>query len=160
MTGATGVTFTLVTIVWNPYSESTAGTALSAIISKEISISSRGTKFEQPVPPSSASEGGPDKPIFIPMGKQGETVKLTAYLKSSTNFALWKPISQGNLLYVSASEYEELPVGSYWWVDANTITRKGGMAAASMTGTLTGLWNHELSVIKSYRTGDGKTVRS
>ncbi|HPS39895.1 MAG TPA: hypothetical protein PL124_10815 [Candidatus Cloacimonadota bacterium] len=156
MTGPIGVSFKKVTIVWDPYSETMAATALSAIFSKEISKASRGTKFEYPIPPGASNTADANKPIFYPMGKQGETVKLTAYIKTSENFALWDPIVQGDLLYVYASEYEELPASSYWWVDANTISRKGGMAAADMTGAKTGLWNHELTVIRSYRKGDQK----
>lgn len=154
---ATGITFKLVAITWNPYAE-TLSTTLSALISKEMSHASRGTKLEQAVPPAAPEIAEADKPIFYPMGRQGETIKLTGYCKTSTNFALWKPIVQGNLLYVNASEYEELPAGTYWWVDANTLSRKGGMAAADMTGAATGLWNHELTVIRSYRKGD-QTVR-
>jgi hypothetical protein len=158
MTGPTGVSFKLVTIVWKPYSETPAGTALPAVLAKEMSKSSRGTKFEQPVPPAMSNSSDADKPIFYPMGRQGETVKLSGYVKTATNFALWDPIVQGNLLCVSASEYEELPANSYWWVDANTLSRKGGMSAGDMTGAKTGLWNHELTVIRSYRKGD-QTVR-
>lgn len=154
---ATGVTFGLVPITWSPYSEGTP-VSRSAVISKEISIASRGTKIEQPVPPAASDSAEANKPIYYPMGIQGDVVKMTAYIKGPTNYALWKPVVQGNLLYVSSSEYEELPVASYWWVETNTISRKGGMAAASNTGTLVGLWNHELSIIRSYRKGD-QTVR-
>jgi hypothetical protein len=156
---ATGVTFKKVTIVWDPYSETISSTSLSAILAKETTKASRGSKYEQPIPPAASNVADANKPVFYPMGRQGETVKLVAYIKGSTNFALWDAIVQGDLLYVSASEYEELPVGSYWWVDANTTSRKGGMAAADMTGTKVGLWNHEITVIRSYRKGD-QTVRA
>ena len=162
---ATGVTFKLVNITWGSrgppvvaYSES-IGTARSAIIAKDISKASRGTKIEQPVPPA-ASGLQSDKPIFFPMGQQGVSVKLTSYIKSAVNFALWDPIVQGNLLYIdtAGSEYAELPPLSYWWVDQNTISRKGGMTAYDPVAVSTGLWNHELVVIRSWRKGD-QTLR-
>jgi len=155
---ATGVVFNKVTITWSPYSEST-GSALPAFISRELSFASRGTKLEIAIPPAAGNSAEADKPVFYPMGRQGETIKLTGYLKTSANFALWRPIVQGNLLYVSSSEYEEMPSGTYWWVDANTISRKGGMVAADALGLKTGFWNHELTIIKSYRKGD-QTVRT
>jgi hypothetical protein len=144
---ATGVTFKAVSISWSPTYSETIGSALPALVSKDMSRAVRGTKTSTPIPPM-----GGGVPMFLPMGSEAPTVKFSGILKGESNFNIWKAIKQGDLLYVYASEYAELATDEirYWWVDQPTFTRKGGYIDR---------WDYELTVIQSLRKGD-QTVRT
>ena len=92
---------------------------------------------------------------YFPKGDDAPKVKINCKLYGpnvpgkTDNATAWQhtSISTGvfanTLLKATASEYLEIPVNSYWWVDSNTIKRSGGTF---------NIFEMELGLIRSFYT--------
>lgn len=142
---AIGITFRIYTI--SAAGVETASTTLPAIFAKDISTSTQAVKIAQPIPGR--------REYYFPKGDESPKAKINARIYGSDvpgrtdQITLWKHTDKdtgvfGNtLLKVSASEYTEFPVGSYWWVDSITIKRSGGYY---------NIFEMELALTRSFRT--------
>ena len=94
-----GVTFRKVTVAEN--GSETLSTTLPTISPNTISRSTRAKKYATAIPD--------ERPIWIPLGSEGPTVKSKSKLHSSADYASWDSIQSCDLLYVSTSTLSELP---------------------------------------------------
>lgn len=131
-----GVTFRLVKVAENG-SESLS-TTLPTISPNTISRSTRAKKYATAIPD--------DRPIWIPLGSEGPTVKSKSKLHSSADYASWDSIQSCDLLYVSTSTLSEFPSGSYWWVDQLDINREAGWV---------NLWILDMTLERSWYNSQG-----
>ena len=146
---ATGVTFQIYTL--SAAGVETASTVLPAIYAKDIATGTMSVKIAQAIPGRRA--------YYFPKGDDAPTVKFNARLYGSgfpdgrpdqaTNWMTytyssgWVGPFANTLLKVTASEYTELPVNSYWWIDTKTTKRAGGYY---------GIYEMELGLIRSFYT--------
>ena len=135
-----GVTFKLIAVSENG-SESQS-TTLPTISPNTVSRSTRAKKY--------ATARPNNKPIWIPLGSEGPTVKSKSKLHSSADYTSWDSIQSCDLLYVSVTTLSEFPSGSYWWVDQLDISREGGWIS---------LWILDLTLERSWllQNGDLRT---
>jgi len=131
-----GVTFRKVTIAEN--GSETLSTTLPTISPNTISRSTRAKKYATAIPDK--------RPIWIPLGSEGPTVKSKSKLHSSADYASWDSIQSCDLLYVSTSTLSEFPSGSYWWVDQLDISREGGWVS---------LWILDMTLERSWYNSQG-----
>lgn len=131
-----GVTFRLVAVAENG-SESLS-TTLPAISPNTISRSTRAKKYATAIPNQ--------RPIWIPLGSEGPTVKSKSKLHSSADYTSWDSIQSCDLLYVSISTLSEFPSGSYWRVDQLDINREGGWVS---------LWILDMTLERSWYNSQG-----
>ena len=131
-----GVTFRLVAVAEN--GSETLSTTLPTISPNTISRSTRAKKYATAIPD--------DRPIWIPLGSEGPTVKSKSKLHSSADYASWDSIQSCDLLYVSTSTLSEFPSGSYWWVDQLDINREGGWV---------NLWILDMTLERSWYNSQG-----
>ena len=131
-----GVTFRLVKVAEN--GSETLSTTLPTISPNTISRSTRAKKYATAIPDK--------RPIWIPLGSEGPTVKSKSKLHSSADYASWDSIQSCDLLYVSSSTLSEFPSGSYWWVDQLDISREGGWV---------NLWILDMTLERSWYNSQG-----
>lgn len=131
-----GVTFRLVKVAEN--GSETLSTTLPTISPNTISRSTRAKKYATAIPD--------DRPIWIPLGSEGPTVKSKSKLRSSADYASWDRIQSCDLLYVSSSTLSEFPSGSYWWVDQLDISREAGWV---------NLWILDMTLERSWYNSQG-----
>ena len=131
-----GVTFRLVKVAEN--GSETLSTTLPTISPNTISRSTRAKKYATAIPD--------ERPIWIPLGSEGPTVKSKSKLHSSADYASWDSIQSCDLLYVSTSTLSEFPSGSYWWVDQLDISREGGWV---------NLWILDMTLERSWYNSQG-----
>jgi len=131
-----GVTFRLVKVAEN--GSETLSTTLPTISPNTISRSTRAKKYATAIPNK--------RPIWIPLGSEGPTVKSKSKLHSSADYASWDSIQSCDLLYVSTSTLSEFPSGSYWWVDQLDISREGGWV---------NLWILDMTLERSWYNSQG-----
>lgn len=131
-----GVTFRLVKVAEN--GSETLSTTLPAISPNTISRSTRAKKY--------ATAIRDKRPIWIPLGSEGPTVKSKSKLHSSADYTSWDAVQSNNLLYVSATTLSEFPPGSYWWVDQLDISREGGWV---------NLWILDMTLERSWYNSQG-----
>ena len=131
-----GVTFRLVKVAEN--GSETLSTTLPTISPNTISRSTRAKKYATAIPD--------DRPIWIPLGSEGPTVKSKSKLHSSADYTSWDSIQSCDLLYVSSSTLSEFPSGSYWWVDQLDISREGGWV---------NLWILDMTLERSWYNSQG-----
>jgi len=131
-----GVTFRLVKVAEN--GSETLSTTLPTISPNTISRSTRAKKYATAIPD--------DRPIWIPLGSEGPTVKSKSKLHSSADYASWDSIQSCDLLYVSTSTLSEFPSGSYWWVDQLDISREAGWV---------NLWILDMTLERSWYNSQG-----
>lgn len=131
-----GVTFRLVAVAENG-SESLS-TILPAISPNTISRSTRAKKY--------ATAIRDKRPIWIPLGSEGPTVKSKSKLHSSADYTSWDAVQSNDLLYVSATTLSEFPSGSYWRVDQLDINREGGWVS---------LWILDMTLERSWYNSQG-----
>ena len=131
-----GVTFRLVKVAEN--GSETLSTTLPTISPNTISRSTRAKKYATAIPD--------ERPIWIPLGSEGPTVKSKSKLHSSADYASWDSIQSCDLLYVSSSTLSEFPSGSYWWVDQLDISREAGWV---------NLWILDMTLERSWYNSQG-----
>ena len=131
-----GVTFRLVKVAEN--GSETLSTTLPTISPNTISRSTRAKKYATAIPD--------DRPIWIPLGSEGPTVKSKSKLHSSADYTSWDAVQSNDLLYVSTSTLSEFPSGSYWWVDQLDISREGGWVS---------LWILDMTLERSWYNSQG-----
>ena len=131
-----GVTFRLVKVAEN--GSETLSTTLPTISPNTISRSTRAKKYATAIPDK--------RPIWIPLGSEGPTVKSKSKLHSSADYASWDSIQSCDLLYVSSSTLSEFPSGSYWWVDQLDISREAGWV---------NLWILDMTLERSWYNSQG-----
>jgi hypothetical protein len=131
-----GVTFRLVKVAEN--GSETLSTTLPAISPNTISRSTRAKKYATAIPDK--------RPIWIPLGSEGPTVKSKSKLHSSADYTSWDAVQSNDLLYVSTSTLNEFPSGSYWWVDQLDISREGGWV---------NLWILDMTLERSWYNSQG-----
>lgn len=131
-----GVTFRLVKVAEN--GSETLSTTLPAISPNTISRSTRAKKY--------ATAVRDKRPIWIPLGSEGPTVKSKSKLHSSADYTSWDAVQSNDLLYVSATTLNEFPSGSYWWVDQLDISREGGWVS---------LWILDMTLERSWYNSQG-----
>ena len=131
-----GVTFRLVAVSEN--GSETLSTTLPAISPNTISRSTRAKKY--------ATAIRDKRPIWIPLGSEGPTVKSKSKLHSSADYTSWDAVQSNDLLYVSATTLNEFPSGSYWWVDQLDISREGGWVS---------LWILDMTLERSWYNSQG-----
>ena len=131
-----GVTFRLVKVAEN--GSETLSTTLPAISPNTISRSTRAKKY--------ATAIRDKRPIWIPLGSEGPTVKSKSKLHSSADYTSWDAVQSNDLLYVSATTLNEFPSGSYWWVDQLDISREGGWV---------NLWVLDMTLERSWYNSQG-----
>ena len=131
-----GVTFRLVKVAEN--GSETLSTTLPTISPNTISRSTRAKKYATAIPNK--------RPIWIPLGSEGPTVKSKSKLHSSADYASWDSIQSCDLLYVSTSTLSEFPSGSYWWVDQLDISREAGWV---------NLWILDMTLERSWYNSQG-----
>lgn len=131
-----GVTFRLVKVAEN--GSETLSTTLPAISPNTISRSTRAKKY--------ATAIRDKRPIWIPLGSEGPTVKSKSKLHSSADYTSWDAVQSNDLLYVSATTLSEFPSGSYWWVDQLDISREGGWVS---------LWILDMTLERSWYNSQG-----
>lgn len=131
-----GVTFRLVKVAEN--GSETLSTTLPTISPNTISRSTRAKKYATAIPD--------DRPIWIPLGSEGPTVKSKSKLHSSADYTSWDSIQSCDLLYVSSSTLSEFPSGSYWWVDQLDISREAGWV---------NLWILDMTLERSWYNSQG-----
>lgn len=131
-----GVTFRLVAVSEN--GSETLSTTLPAISPNTISRSTRAKKYATAIPDK--------RPIWIPLGSEGPTVKSKSKLHSSADYTSWDAVQSNDLLYVSTSTLNEFPSGSYWWVDQLDISREGGWV---------NLWILDMTLERSWYNSQG-----
>ena len=131
-----GVTFRLVKVAEN--GSETLSTTLPTISPNTISRSTRAKKYATAIPD--------DRPIWIPLGSEGPTVKSKSKLHSSADYTSWDAIQSNDLLYVSTTTLSEFPSGSYWWVDQLDISREGGWV---------NLWILDMTLERSWYNSQG-----
>lgn len=131
-----GVTFRLVKVAEN--GSETLSTTLPAISPNTISRSTRAKKY--------ATAIRDKRPIWIPLGSEGPTVKSKSKLHSSADYTSWDAVQSNDLLYVSATTLNEFPSGSYWWVDQLDISREGGWV---------NLWILDMTLERSWYNSQG-----
>ena len=131
-----GVTFRLVAV--SESGSETLSTTLPAISPNTISRSTRAKKY--------ATAIRDKRPIWIPLGSEGPTVKSKSKLHSSADYTSWDAVQSNNLLYVSTSTLSEFPSGSYWWVDQLDISREGGWVS---------LWILDMTLERSWYNSQG-----
>lgn len=131
-----GVTFRLVKVAEN--GSETLSTTLPAISPNTISRSTRAKKYATAIPNQ--------RPIWIPLGSEGPTVKSKSKLHSSADYTSWDAVQSNDLLYVSATTLNEFPSGSYWWVDQLDISREGGWV---------NLWILDMTLERSWYNSQG-----
>ena len=130
------VTFRLVTVAEN--GSETLSTTLPAISPNTVSRSTRAKKYATAIPNQ--------RPIWIPLGSEGPTVKSKSKLHSSADYTSWDSIQSCDLLYVSSSTLSEFPSGSYWWVDQLDISREAGWV---------NLWILDMTLERSWYNSQG-----
>ncbi len=131
-----GVTFRLVEVAED--GSETLSTTLPAISPNTISRSTRAKKYATAIPDK--------RPIWIPLGSEGPTVKSKSKLHSSADYTSWDAVQSNDLLYVSATTLNEFPSGSYWWVDQLDISREGGWVS---------LWILDMTLERSWYNSQG-----
>jgi len=131
-----GVTFRKVTVAEN--GSETLSTTLPTISPNTVSRSTRAKKYATAIPDK--------RPIWIPLGSEGPTVKSKSKLHSSADYTSWDSIKSCDLLYVSTSTLSEFPSGSYWWVDQLDISREGGWVS---------LWILDMTLERSWYNSQG-----
>ena len=131
-----GVTFRLVKVAEN--GSETLSTTLPAISPNTVSRSTRAKKYATAIPDK--------RPIWIPLGSEGPTVKSKSKLHSSADYTSWDAVQSNDLLYVSTSTLNEFPSGSYWWVDQLDISREGGWV---------NLWILDMTLERSWYNSQG-----
>lgn len=131
-----GVTFRLVKVAEN--GSETLSTTLPAISPNTVSRSTRAKKYATAIPNQ--------RPIWIPLGSEGPTVKSKSRLHSSADYTSWDAVQSNDLLYVSATTLNEFPSGSYWWVDQLDISREGGWV---------NLWILDMTLERSWYNSQG-----
>jgi len=131
-----GVTFRLVKVAED--GSETLSTTLPAISPNTVSRSTRAKKYATAIPDK--------RPIWIPLGSEGPTVKSKSKLHSSADYTSWDAVQSNNLLYVSTSTLSEFPSGSYWWVDQLDISREGGWV---------NLWILDMTLERSWYNSQG-----
>jgi len=131
-----GVTFRKVTVAEN--GSETLSTTLPTISPNTVSRSTRAKKYATAIPDK--------RPIWIPLGSEGPTVKSKSKLHSSADYTSWDSIQSCDLLYVSATTLNEFPSGSYWWVDQLDISREGGWV---------NLWILDMTLERSWYNSQG-----
>ena len=131
-----GVTFRLVKVAEN--GSETLSTTLPAISPNTVSRSTRAKKYATAIPDK--------RPIWIPLGSEGPTVKSKSKLHSSADYTSWDAVQSNDLLYVSTSTLSEFPSGSYWWVDQLDISREGGWVS---------LWILDMTLERSWYNSQG-----
>lgn len=131
-----GVTFRLVAVAEN--GSETLSTTLPTISPNTISRSTRAKKY--------ATAIRDQRPIWIPLGSEGPTVKSKSKLHSSADYTSWDAVQSNDLLYVSSSTLSEFPSGSYWWVDQLDISREGGWV---------NLWILDMTLERSWYNSQG-----
>lgn len=131
-----GVTFRLVKVAED--GSETLSTTLPAISPNTISRSTRAKKY--------ATAIRDKRPIWIPLGSEGPTVKSKSKLHSSADYTSWDAVQSNDLLYVSATTLNEFPSGSYWWVDQLDISREGGWVS---------LWILDMTLERSWYNSQG-----
>ena len=131
-----GVTFRLVKVAEN--GSETLSTTLPAISPNTISRSTRAKKY--------ATAIRDKRPIWIPLGSEGPTVKSKSKLHSSADYTSWDAVQSNDLLYVSTTTLSEFPSGSYWWVDQLDISREGGWV---------NLWILDMTLERSWYNSQG-----
>lgn len=131
-----GVTFRLVKVAEN--GSETLSTTLPTISPNTISRSTRAKKYATAIPDK--------RPIWIPLGSEGPTVKSKSKLHSSADYTSWDAVQSNDLLYVSATTLSEFPSGSYWWVDQLDISREGGWV---------NLWVLDMTLERSWYNSQG-----
>ena len=131
-----GVTFRLVKVAEN--GSETLSTTLPAISPNTISRSTRAKKY--------ATAIRDKRPIWIPLGSEGPTVKSKSKLHSSADYTSWDAVQSNDLLYVSTTTLNEFPSGSYWWVDQLDISREGGWVS---------LWILDMTLERSWYNSQG-----
>jgi hypothetical protein len=131
-----GVTFRLVKVAED--GSETLSTTLPAISPNTISRSTRAKKY--------ATAIRDKRPIWIPLGSEGPTVKSKSKLHSSADYTSWDAVQSNDLLYVSTSTLNEFPSGSYWWVDQLDISREGGWV---------NLWILDMTLERSWYNSQG-----
>jgi hypothetical protein len=131
-----GVTFRLVKVAED--GSETLSTTLPAISPNTISRSTRAKKY--------ATAIRDKRPIWIPLGSEGPTVKSKSKLHSSADYTSWDAVQSNDLLYVSATTLNEFPSGSYWWVDQLDISREGGWV---------NLWILDMTLERSWYNSQG-----
>ena len=131
-----GVTFRLVKVAEN--GSETLSTTLPTISPNTISRSTRAKKYATAIPDK--------RPIWIPLGSEGPTVKSKSKLHSSADYTSWDAVQSNDLLYVSTSTLSEFPSGSYWWVDQLDISREGGWVS---------LWILDMTLERSWYNSQG-----
>jgi len=131
-----GVTFRLVKVAED--GSETLSTTLPAISPNTISRSTRAKKY--------ATAVRDKRPIWIPLGSEGPTVKSKSKLHSSADYTSWDAVQSNDLLYVSTTTLSEFPSGSYWWVDQLDISREGGWV---------NLWILDMTLERSWYNSQG-----
>ncbi len=131
-----GVTFRLVKVAED--GSETLSTTLPAISPNTISRSTRAKKY--------ATAVRDKRPIWIPLGSEGPTVKSKSKLHSSADYTSWDAVQSNDLLYVSTSTLSEFHSGSYWWVDQLDISREGGWV---------NLWILDMTLERSWYNSQG-----
>ena len=131
-----GVTFRLVKVAEN--GSETLSTTLPTISPNTVSRSTRAKKYATAIPNK--------RPIWIPLGSEGPTVKSKSKLHSSADYTSWDAVQSNDLLYVSTSTLSEFPSGSYWWVDQLDISREGGWVS---------LWILDMTLERSWYNSQG-----
>ena len=131
-----GVTFRLVAVAEN--GSETLSTTLPTISPNTISRSTRAKKY--------ATAIRDKRPIWIPLGSEGPTVKSKSKLHSSADYSSWDAIQSNDLLYVSTTTLSEFPSGTYWWVDQLDISREGGWV---------NLWILDMTLERSWYNSQG-----
>lgn len=131
-----GVTFRLVKVAEN--GSETLSTTLPTISPNTISRSTRAKKYATAIPNK--------RPIWIPLGSEGPTVKSKSKLHSSADYTSWDAVQSNDLLYVSTTTLSEFPSGSYWWVDQLDISREGGWV---------NLWILDMTLERSWYNSQG-----
>lgn len=131
-----GVTFRLVEVAED--GSETLSTTLPAISPNTVSRSTRAKKYATAIPDK--------RPIWIPLGSEGPTVKSKSKLHSSADYTSWDAVQSNDLLYVSTSTLSEFPSGSYWWVDQLDISREGGWVS---------LWILDMTLERSWYNSQG-----
>ena len=131
-----GVTFKLMAVSEN--GSETQSTTLPTISPNTVSRSTRAKKYATAIPDK--------RPIWIPLGSEGPTVKSKSKLHSSADYTSWDSIQSCDILYVSTTTLSEFPSGSYWWVDQLDINREGGWVS---------LWILDMTLERSWYNSQG-----
>lgn len=99
-----------------------------------------------------------NKPLYIPLGRSGQTYKIQFKTFDIKKFNAWYTVLGNDVLEVIMSDYAEFPVDSFWVVESFTSAEVIGSAYACMSdetaayvprGTQPIIMEYELEVSQS-----------